>query len=143
MNNEGLQLYLREAEKHKKQYVLELNELRADLVNNQFKSRDYRATERLLQIFTEMCIGLAKHWLKKIQGNSANEAYQTFMALKEQNVITSEELQLWKKIVGMRNGLVHDYLNIDLLIVENIIREEQFIALDDFAIKVISALKSK
>jgi uncharacterized protein YutE (UPF0331/DUF86 family) len=142
MKNEGLQLYLLEAKKHKTQYLFELNELKDDLIAGDFKSRDYRATERILQIFTELCIGLAKHWLKSIQGSSANEAYQTFSLLKEHGVICSDELQLWKRIIGMRNGLLHDYLNIDLLIVENIIKREQYIALGLFADKVIDVLLS-
>jgi len=143
MINEGLQLYLIEAKKHQQQYKLELDELRDDLLANNFKARDYRATERLLQIFTEMCIGLAKHWLKGLQGSSANEAYQTFSLLKEHNQISSEELALWKKIIGMRNGLVHDYLNIDLLIIELIIKEQHYNQLNEFADKAIQHLQSK
>ncbi len=38
-NNKGIKLYLIEAEKHKKQYWLELNELRDDLLNDEFKRR--------------------------------------------------------------------------------------------------------
>jgi len=143
MINEGLQLYLIEAKKHQQQYKLELDELRTDLLADNFKGRDYRATERLLQIFTELCIGLAKHWLKDIQGSSASEAYQTFSLLKENNQISSENLALWKKIIGMRNGLVHDYLNIDLLIVERIIKEQHYLQLEEFANKAILYLQTK
>jgi len=39
--------------------------------------------------------------------------------------------------------LVHDYLNIDLLILENVLREAHYTALNDFSIKAISALKNK
>jgi len=143
MINEGLQLYLIEAKKHQQQYKLELDELRTDLLADNFKGRDYRATERLLQIFTELCIGLAKHWLKDIQGSSASEAYQTFSLLKENNQISSENLALWKKIIGMHNGLVHDYLNIDLLIVERIIKEQHYLQLEEFANKAILYLQTK
>ena len=34
MNNEGLQLYLIEADKHRAQYLAELIELREDLIND-------------------------------------------------------------------------------------------------------------
>lgn len=142
MKNQGLQLYLIEARKHQQQYKFELDELREDLLAENFKSRDYRATERLLQIFTELCISLGKHWLKSIQGSSASEAYQTFSLLKENNQISSEELVLWKKIIGLRNGLVHDYLNIDLLIVELIVKEQRYLQLDGFATKAIHYLQS-
>ena len=141
MKNEGLQLYLAEVLKHKKKYILELNELRVDLLADNFKSRDYLATERLLQVFTELCIGLAKHCVKKMQGNSASDAYQTFSLLKEHGLITSDELMQWKKIIGMRNGLVHDYLNIDLLILEHIIKQKQYLQLDEFSSKAVDILK--
>jgi len=139
--NSGLQLYLLEAEKHQEKYLSELEELRIDLIAGQFKSRDYRATERLLQILTELSIGLAKHWLKDLQGHSAAEAYQTFSQLTEHGQLTSSELSNWKKIIGMRNGLVHDYLNIDLLIVEKIIKNKQYIQLAEFNKKALQALR--
>jgi uncharacterized protein YutE (UPF0331/DUF86 family) len=143
MINEGLQLYLIEAKKNQQQYKLELDELSIDLLADNFKGRDYRATERILQIFTELCIGLAKHWLKSIQGSSASDAYQTFSLLKENNQISSENLALWKKIIGIRNGLLHDYLNIDLLIVERIIKEQHYLQLEAFANKAILHLQTK
>lgn len=140
MDNEGLQLYLLEAKNHKSRYFHELEELRADLLADNFKSRDYRAAERLLQVFTELCIGLSKHWVKQLQGHSASEAYQSFRLLKEYGKISSQELTTWKKIIGMRNGLVHDYLNVDPIIVENIIRERYYTELDRFVDKAINAL---
>lgn len=140
MDNEGLQLYLLEAKNHKSRYFHELEELRTDLLADNFKSRDYRAAERLLQVFTVLCIGLSKHWVKHLQGHSASEAYQSFRLLKEHGKISSQELTTWKKIIGMRNGLVHDYLNVDPMIVENIIRERYYTELARFVDKVIEAL---
>ena len=141
MNNEGLQLYLVEVIKHKQGYLSELDELRVDLLADNFKRRDYLATERLLQVFTELCIGLAKHCLKKQQGHSANDAYQTFSQLKVLGFINRDELMQWKKIIGMRNGLVHDYLNIDLLILDMILEHRQYIELDQFSDKAILNLR--
>lgn len=143
MKHEGLQLYLAEVVKQKKRYLMELDELRDDLLADNFKSRDYLATERLLQVFTELCIGLAKHCLKKVQGHSAADAYQTFSLLKEHGIISSEELMQWKKIIGMRNGLVHDYLNIDLLIIEHIVKQKQYSQLDEFSSKAVDILQQK
>jgi len=104
MSNKGLALYLTEAKKHQQQYVAELDELKADLVIDNFRARDYRALERLLQIYTELCIGLSKHWLKLYQKGSATDAYQTFSLLRESGQITREELSNWRRIIGMRNG---------------------------------------
>jgi len=141
--NKGLELYLAEVESHKAKYLKELNELRFDLNQSNLKSRDYLAAERLLQVFTEMCIGLSKHMVKKIQNKSPTEAYQSFSLLKEHGLISSNELRTWKQIIGMRNVLVHDYLNIDLLIVEDILREGHYQALADFTEKAVTFLLSE
>lgn len=141
-DNIGLQHYLAEITKHKQKYLRELNELKDDLLAGNLKSRDYLAAERLLQVFTELCIGLAKHCLKKLQGHSAADAYQTYSLLLELGFINSAELQEWKKIIGLRNGLVHDYLDIDLSILERIIRESHYIQLDKFSDKAIEFLKT-
>jgi uncharacterized protein with HEPN domain len=47
----------------------------------------------------------------------------------------------WKKIIGLRNGLVHDYLNIDLLIIEHIIRQRQYLQLGAFSSKAVDILQ--
>jgi len=85
MVDQGLQLYLKEVILHLNEYTLELNELsEVDVLN----SRDYRATERLLQLLTEVSIGLAKHWLKSIKKESGSNAYQTFVALQDIGAIS-------------------------------------------------------
>lgn len=142
MKQSGLTLYLIEADKHRSRYLAELDELRVDLINDNFRSRDYRAVERLLQIFTELCVGLSKHWLKTIVQESAGQAYQTFSLLREHNQITNEELTSWRKIIGMRNGLVHDYLTIDLTVLESVIRKGHYSQLNDFSQRAISYLKN-
>jgi uncharacterized protein with HEPN domain len=35
--------------------------------------------------------------------------------LKEKDAISTDELLQWRKIIGLRNGLVQDYLNIFLV----------------------------
>ena len=52
-----------------------------------------------------------------------------FKALSNRSLIAAEELPAWNAIIGLRNRIVHDYMNIDLnqitaLIVEN---REQFV----------------
>lgn len=72
----GLKLYLTEAAKHKQDYCQQLDELREDLALGELRRRDYLAIERLLQLLTELSIGLAKHCLKRYQQHSSVDAYQ-------------------------------------------------------------------
>lgn len=143
MNNEaaGFQLYLAEAALHKQDYCQQLDELRADLAVAELRRRDYLAIERLLQILTELSIGLAKHCLKRYQQQTAADAYQTFTQLQQHGFITADELAQWRQIIGMRNGLVHDYLNIDVNIVRTIVAQGRYQALAEFCDKAIQFLR--
>jgi len=138
MVDQGLQLYLKEVVFHLDEYVIELNELsQVDILN----SRDYRATERLLQLLTEVSIGLAKHWLKSIKKESGSNAYQIFVALQDIGAISDIELVEWRKIIGLRNSLVHDYLNVDKSIIKTIVKNEKYQTLVSFCEQAVDALQ--
>jgi len=134
----GLKLYLKEVIIHINEYKFELNELSQLIVLN---NRDYRAAERLLQLLTEVSIGLSKHWLKTIKKESGSNAYQTFVALQDLGILTEKELVEWRKIIGLRNSLVHDYLNVDKSIIKLIIREKKYQTLLLFCQLAINALQ--
>ena len=136
--DQGLALYLKEVNLHINEYAEELEELTQLMPLN---SRDYRATERLLQLLTEVSIGLAKHWLKSLKKESGSNAYQTFVALQALNIISESELIEWRKIIGLRNSLVHDYLNVDKSIIKVVLKNEKYKTLLLFCQKAISALK--
>lgn len=90
----------------------------------------YRAAERNLQLLTEACIGIAKRKLKALGAVVPSEARQAFAKLQslEQDIGSTP----WNKVVGLRNVLVHDYLNLDAEIVMTIIRQRQYQSLIDF-----------
>jgi len=138
MVEHGLQLYLKEVIIHINEYELELNELKQLTVLN---NRDYRAAERLLQLLTEVSIGLAKHWLKSLKKESGSNAYQTYMALQDLGIITNKELIEWRKIIGLRNSLVHDYLNVDKSIIKLIVKDGKYQTLVLFCQTAINALQ--
>jgi uncharacterized protein YutE (UPF0331/DUF86 family) len=138
MVDQGLQLYLKEVVFHLNEYEFELHELSQVVILN---NRDYRATERLLQLLTEVSIGLAKHWLKSIKKESGSNAYQTFVALQNVGAISEIELVEWRKIIGLRNSLVHDYLNVDKSIIKTIVKNEKYQTLVSFCEKAVDALQ--
>ncbi len=91
----------------------------------------YRAAERNLQLLTEACIGIAKQRLKSLGVVVPSDARQTFSKL--QSLGHDSSGTPWHKIIGLRNALVHDYLNLDAEIVEAIIRQRNYRSLLDFA----------
>jgi len=135
---QGLQLYINEVASHVNEYEIELDELHNLSTLN---SRDYRAAERLLQLLTEVSIGLAKHWLKLLNKESGGNAYQTFVGLHNFNVISEEELVEWRKFIGLRNSLVHDYLNVDKSIIKLIVKNENYKTLVLFCHQAIRGLQ--
>lgn len=115
-------------------YQAELLELRILLSQRAFTNLEYRAAERTLQVSIEACIGVAKHWAKALAGHSPQDAYQAFEILVQRGAQPAEGLAGWRKVIGLRNVLVHDYLNINPEIIRNVIGQrysDQFFAFAD------------
>jgi len=124
MNNSStLEVYLYELNQQVKNYIAELDEL-ATLPT--LKNRDYYATERLLQVLIEACIGISKRWIKTLAKPVPHDAYKNFEILVSYGLLPSDDLIKWRKIIGLRNALVHDYLNVDKLIILNILQHRYY-----------------
>lgn len=104
-------------------YQAELVELKLILSQRSLSNLEYRAAERTLQVSIEACIGIAKHWAKALAGHSPQDAYQAFEILCQRGAQPVEELSGWRKVIGLRNALVHDYLNIDPEIIRSVIAQ--------------------
>jgi uncharacterized protein YutE (UPF0331/DUF86 family) len=104
-------------------YQAEIEELRTLLSQRSLSNLEYRACERTLQVSIEACIGIAKHWAKALAGHSPQDAYQAFEILCQRGVQPTDELSGWRKVIGLRNALVHDYLNIDPEIIRSVIAQ--------------------
>ncbi len=62
----------------------------------------------------EACNGIAKHWNFVFYKTAPADTYAAFEKLSQQGVETVNDVE-WRKIIGMRNALVHEYLNIELI----------------------------
>ncbi|MEE1982520.1 DUF86 domain-containing protein [Shewanella xiamenensis] len=105
------------------QYQDKFGELRQLLRQRSLSDLEYRAAERTLQVSIEACIGIAKHWAKALAGHSPQDAYQTFEILCQRGAQSADELNGWRKVIGLRIALVHDYLNIDPEIIRSVISQ--------------------
>lgn len=104
-------------------YKAELSEIRAILALRALSNLEYRAAERTLQVSIEACIGVAKHWAKALASHTPQDAYQAFEILAQRGELSPDTLTGWRKIIGLRNALVHDYLNIDPEIIRSVIAQ--------------------
>ena len=117
-----------------------------DTINQILKERvwtrvERKGAERLVQILVESCIGVAKHWLKQQGKVLPSDAYSVFEKLMELQLITNNDTLDWQKVIGMRNAIVHDYLNLDEKIMKAIVVNKMYLPLQQFAIATCEKLK--
>lgn len=67
-----------------------------------------------LQILIENAIGKAKQLLKASEQPIPVSGYDAFKALANRDQIAQADLPAWNAIIGLRNRIVHDYMNIDM-----------------------------
>lgn len=67
-----------------------------------------------LQVLVENAIGKAKQLLKAHGQNVPVSGYDAFSALADLGLILPQDLTDWNAVVGLRNRIVHDYMNIDM-----------------------------
>lgn len=105
--------------------LFELNKLASILEKKKALTRiEYAASERFLQVLIESAIGCAKQKCKKINNFTPNDAYESFQKLFDAELISARDLEQWKKIVGLRNVIVHDYLNIDHAVIDRLLLQK-------------------
>lgn len=68
------------------------------------------------------------------------DAYAVFNKLMELQLIPAEDAQEWQRIIGMRNAIVHDYLNLDEKIIKAIVVNKRYLKLKDFALNTSAKL---
>lgn len=125
-------VYRQAMQKQLAQLKEELQEIRDQIAHQGFLSNlAYRAAERNLQLLVEACIGIAKQTLKSEGLEVPNDARQTFAKLKAKG-LDSTSIP-WSKVIGMRNALVHDYLDLEPERITEVIDSGQYLALFDFA----------
>nr|WP_298414585.1 DUF86 domain-containing protein [uncultured Halomonas sp.] len=85
-----------------------------------------------LQVLTENAIGKAKHILK-LQGHTVPiSAYDTFHQLIALGHLPKMDQPNWNAIIGLRNRIVHDYLNLDMSLVLEVVQTRRYYFIRDF-----------
>ena len=79
----------------------------------------------------------------KINGTQVPiSAYDCFSALSDLGVVNDSELTTWNATIGLRNRIVHDYMNIDMSRVIELVKNEQYRFITDFLLAPISEFKT-
>lgn len=85
-----------------------------------------------LQVLTENAIGKAKHTLKALGQPVPVSAYDAFKALSLQEHMQAADLASWNAVIGLRNQIVHDYLNLDMSVVLALVKARRHHFMRDY-----------
>lgn len=109
----------------------QLAEIEAIAIQRPLSAIEYRALERNLQLLIEACIGIAKRVLKGQKCNPPSEARKVFEKLAAKG-LDQTNIE-WTKVIGMRNAIVHDYLDIDANRITSVLTNKDYLKLFTFA----------
>ncbi len=90
---------------------------------------------RALQVLIENAIGKSKHLLKAKGLPVPVSGYDAFANLVSQQQIDAADLPQWNAAVGLRNRIVHDYMNIDMEQVLALVVNKQDAFVREFLLK--------
>lgn len=114
-----------------------LDELHQKIVlNGTLDGMQSRAAERSLQIMIENLIGRCKKILQHYDSPIIPlSGYESAEILKNVAFFEEEEFNAMRRLFGFRNAIVHDYMDLDRLIVKAIVEKQEYLLLVDFLMR--------
>lgn len=128
-----LDLYQAETARIASEQSALLDEARQRLLNHQpLSPLEQNGVLHALQVLIENAIGKAKQLIKARNESVPIAAYDAFGALARLGIIESAQLDTWAPIIGLRNRIVHDYMNLDMRIVLSLVERAEYAFVVDF-----------
>ena len=121
-----LDLYQAETEQIAKELSSLLDEARQKLAGSGTLSRlEQNGILHVLQVLIENAIGKAKQILKSKSEPVPVSAYDALAALVRIKEISESDLPAWNAAIGLRNRIVHEYKNLDIERVLELVKADQ------------------
>jgi uncharacterized protein YutE (UPF0331/DUF86 family) len=131
-----LDIYQRETSLIASEQSSLLDEVRDRLNAGSLLSRlELNGVLHALQVLVENSIGKSKQLLVLSGRPVPVSAYDCFEALAVLKIIATEQIDEWRSAIGLRNKIVHDYMNIDMELVKELVREKRYQFVTDFLLK--------
>ncbi|MHA7816598.1 MAG: type VII toxin-antitoxin system HepT family RNase toxin [Pseudohaliea sp.] len=108
------------------QHLAGLDELSETLAARPLTFNERNASERGLQVMVERAVGCSKHLLKARQLPVPAEARAALERVYEQLALNEPPLAILRGAVGMRNAIIHDYLNLDWRRLEAVLADRKY-----------------
>jgi uncharacterized protein YutE (UPF0331/DUF86 family) len=119
-----------------------MEEVRKKLAAGETLSRlEQNGILHALQVLVENAIGKAKHLLKAAGQEVPVSAYDAFVSLAAIGQIQHDQLDDWNRAVGLRNRIVHDYMNIRMAVMLELVQNEQYRFIIEFLLRPITQPK--
>lgn len=93
-----------------------------------------------IQVLVENAVGKSKQLIKAAEKLVPLSAYDSFVGLSELGYINEQDLPAWNAAIGLRNRIVHDYMNIDMHRVLELVGKKQYRFITDFLMTPIAAV---
>ena len=92
--------------------------------------RDFLAIQRALQVYIESFIGMARYFVQQKYHLSVSQSREALDELKNRGDLSAQQHAELLKMVGFRNVLVHDYLDINDSIVQAVVTKKHYAIMD-------------
>lgn len=122
----NLDNYLASIMEHIKVCVANLDDYANQFETSSLTNKDYFAIERLIQMLIESGVGLAKQLVKIKHKPIRATAFENFEILHDLKLIDQKQLDEWKSMIGLRNILIHEYLEIDRDIINSVLKKKLY-----------------
>lgn len=93
---------------------------------SRYDDRDFLAIERALQVSVEAFIGFCRYTLKIKYNQSVSKSREAVDELFKQGHFTEDQYRQFLGVIGFRNILVHNYLNVNYEVVKGIVHDRKY-----------------
>jgi uncharacterized protein YutE (UPF0331/DUF86 family) len=134
-----LDIYQAETERLAREQSALLDEAKHKLqTEHRLKPLEQAGVLHALQVLIENAIGKAKHLLKAAAEPVPVLAYDAFASLACIGITRQEDLPGWNATIGIHNRIVHEYMNIDMAIILDLVSSGRYQFVTEFLFRAIA-----
>ena len=97
----------------------------------------------ILQVSIQALIDMACHLISELKEKPPATYSEAATILKKKDVLSKEEAELMKKMIGFRNIVVHGYITLSLDLVVRILEEKKYKDILKIAKRIMSYARNK
>lgn len=105
-----------------------------------WSEKDFLAIERAFQVLIGSLVGLSRYVAEQRFGVKVMKTREALDELRSRQVLTKDEHANAMRMIGFRNILVHDYLDVEEPIVRALVTKREFVSIGKLRDKLFSLL---